>query len=140
MTLAKKCKIAFGFSFILVCSMLCLSPTVYIANSITTLPIWTQNVSEKMEQRHHHHLDSDCKCRWLQNTNNFSSLSKCGENGDDRGTGQKVLSFSFYGQMNTKYFQGIEENAVLAERIFSDYVLRQRWARGMEGNTPILII
>ena len=48
----------------------------------------------------------------------------CSRRSQSRGRHQKVLSFSFWGNMDTGYWRGIVENLDLMELHYPDWVLR----------------
>ena len=79
-----------------------------------------------------------CSCRRTllnieENTNNSAQFSEttCGRDAFQRGSNQKVVGFSFYGNTSSrshklkKYFEGIEENLSLVRSLYgADWSMR----------------
>ena len=58
--------------------------------------------------------------KWLFKT----YRSTCGQSATDRGPGQKVISYSFYGKLKSAYFNGIFDNLALVQLLYPGYVMR----------------
>jgi hypothetical protein len=79
-------------------------------------------------------LDPDCGCRKVRNVRNVTEIplnarSTCSQRATDRGKGQKVISYSFYGPLDSAYFNGIVENLAGIQLLYSDYVMRLYYNR-----------
>ena len=50
--------------------------------------------------------------------------SLCSGRSEARGRGQRVVSFSFWGELETGYFRGIRDNLALMEELYPGWVMR----------------
>ena len=71
-------------------------------------------------------LDQDCYCRKVTPfaETPIQNRSTCSQYATDRGPGQKVISFSFYGKLKSAYFNGIAGNLALIPLFYPDYIMR----------------
>ena len=71
-------------------------------------------------------FDQDCYCRKVTPLAEtpVQNRSTCSQYATDRGPGQKVISYSFYGKLQSAYFNGIAENLALIQLLYPDYIMR----------------
>ena len=71
-------------------------------------------------------FDQDCYCRKVTPfaETPIQNRSTCSQYATDRGPGQKVISFSFYGKLKSAYFNGIAGNLALIPLFYPDYIMR----------------
>ena len=71
-------------------------------------------------------FDQDCYCRKVTPLDDtpLQNRSTCSQYATDRGPGQKVISYSFYGKLESAYYNGIAENLALIQLLYPDYIMR----------------
>lgn len=52
------------------------------------------------------------------------SVGQCGQQAKDRGAGQKVISYNFYGEGSQRYFSGIRDNIKDIQEFFPGWLMR----------------
>ena len=68
---------------------------------------------------------------WDHQSSHNSSRNLCSIRSEKRGAHQKVVSFSFWGEMKTAYWNGIVENLELMEVLYPGWVLRLHVSRDL---------
>ena len=68
---------------------------------------------------------------WDHQSSHNSSRNLCSIRSERRGAHQKVVSFSFWGEMKTAYWNGIVENLELMEVLYPGWVLRLHVSRDL---------
>ncbi len=96
-------------------------------------------------------LDKNCGCRQVhihsyELTRQLSDLfqvpktpevqSICSPHASMRGGGQKVISYSFYGSLQSAYFKGIKENLAGVQLFYPGYVMRLYYDRAEAVKQP----
>jgi hypothetical protein len=76
-------------------------------------------------------LDPDCGCRKVRNMTEIplKLRSTCSQRATDRGKGQKAISYSFYGALDSAYFNGIAENLAGVALLYPEYIMRLYYNR-----------
>ncbi len=77
-------------------------------------------------------LDPDCHCKYISaQKEQLSKVSTCSQHATDRGGGQRVISYSFYGPLQSAYFNGIFENLDGVKKFYGDqnFVMRLYYDR-----------
>ena len=62
--------------------------------------------------------------------------SLCSQRATDRGKGQKIISYSFYGSLNSAYFNGILENLAGVQLLYPEYIMRLYYDREKAMEEP----
>ena len=50
--------------------------------------------------------------------------SLCSQRASERGRGQKIISYSFYGSLKSAYYNGIIENLAGVQLLYPEYIMR----------------
>ena len=61
----------------------------------------------------------------------------CSRRSMERGGSQKIVSFSFWGEMTSGYFRGIIDNLELMRTLYPDWVMRLYVSRHKMDNATI---
>ena len=62
--------------------------------------------------------------------------SLCSQRATDRGKSQKIISYSFYGSLNSAYFNGILENLAGVSLLYPEYIMRLYYDREKAMEDP----
>ena len=62
--------------------------------------------------------------------------SLCSQRATDRGKSQKIISYSFYGSLNSAYFNGILENLAGVQLLYPEYIMRLYYDREKAMEEP----
>ena len=81
---------------------------------------------EPWEQFGARELDPDCRCRIVTKVEKVAleHRSLCGQSATDRGPNQKVISYSFFGSIQSGYYEGIFHNFDGVRQYYPSYVMR----------------
>lgn len=80
--------------------------------------------------------DPDCQCREVAGKNSTLLKSVCSQRATDRGPGQKVISYSFYGPLKSAYFNGIKENLAGMQLLYPGFIMRLYYDRSKAQDDP----
>ena len=113
---------------LLLCVLVTISCASYVIRNIVSTWSSGQHGSERnpIPNVKWPDLDPECSCRKVNPLESVPLLNRstCGQYASDRGPGQKIIAFTFYGNLNSKYFAGIASNAASIQSSYPGYVMR----------------
>ena len=71
-------------------------------------------------------LDPGCSCRKVSPLGSIplSNRSTCSQYATDRGPGQKIISYTFFGKLQSHYYNGIANNVASIQSMYPGYIMR----------------